>query len=329
MDDNQTVKLDAVRARASGDKHPTLIVLQGEDLGSAIPLGGRLVRIGRGGDCELRIDDNLASRIHARLSMAAGGNIYCVEDLGSTNGTFVNGQIVEDPIVLRDGDKIRVGRHVFKFALLDEDESQFQERIQQMIIRDDLTNLLTQRSFIAELERQIVRRSTQPDPGQISILMMDLDHFKLVNDTYGHVVGSQTIKQIGEIIEARLRKSDVAGRYGGEEYVAFLADIPSTSAVLIADRIREAIERHEVIVTRKGSQVRLSVTISIGIATYPAHGEDPIDLIEKADLALYRAKTTGRNRVVEFDPATDRFDDAGYQRLELRFQKPEGSTSGE
>lgn len=318
MDDNQTVKLDNVGSGSSTTKRPTLIVLQGESLGSAIPLGEQMFTIGRGADCELRIDDNLASRAHARLESAAGGQLYCINDLGSTNGTFVNGQIVEDPYVLRDGDKIRVGRHVFKFALLDDDESEFQDRIQQMIIRDDLTNLLTQRSFVVELERQLARRSEQADCGQISILMMDLDHFKAVNDNYGHVVGSQSIKQVGEIIEASLRKSDVAARYGGEEYVAYLTDIPTSSAMLIAERIREAIGRHEISVSRKGSNVRLSVTISIGISTYPVHGTDPIDLIEKADLALYRAKKTGRNRVVEYDPARDRFDEEGYQRLELR-----------
>ena len=318
MDDNQTVKLDKVGSGQNSAKQPTLIVLQGESLGSTIPLGGRMFTIGRGGDCELRIDDNLASRAHARLESAAGGQLYCIVDLGSTNGTFVNGQLVEDPYVLRDGDKIRVGRHVFKFALLDDDESEFQERIQQMIIRDDLTNLLTQRSFVVELERQLTRRGEQADRGQISILMMDLDHFKNVNDTYGHVVGSQTIKQVGEIIEASLRKSDVAARYGGEEYVAYLTDIPTSSAMLIAERIREAIGRHEISVSRKGTSVRLSVTISIGISTFPVHGEDPVELIEKADLALYRAKKTGRNRVVEFDPVRDRFDEEGYQRLELR-----------
>lgn len=318
MDDNQTVKLDKVGSGQNAAKQPTLIVLQGESLGSAIPLGGQMVTIGRGGDCELRIDDNLASRAHARLEPAAGGLVYCVVDLGSTNGTFVDGQLVEDPYVLRDGDKIRVGRHVFKFALLDADETEFQERIQQMIIRDDLTNLLTQRSFVVELERQIARRAEQADRGQVSVLMMDLDHFKVVNDTYGHVVGSQTIKQVGEIIEASLRKSDVAARYGGEEYVAYLTDIPASSARLIAERIRETISRHEISVSRKGASVRLSVTISIGISTYPVHGDEAIDLIEKADLALYRAKMTGRNRVVEYDPARDHFDEAGYQRLDLR-----------
>ena len=294
MDDNQTVKHDKVGSGPNSAKQPALIVLQGESLGSTITLGGQMFTIGRGGDCELRIDDNLASRAHARLESAAGGQLYCIVDLGSTNGTFVNGQLVEDPYVLRDGDKIRVGRHVFKFALLDADESEFQERIQQMIIRDDLTNLLTQRSFVVELERQLTRRSEQADRGQISIL------------------------QVGEIIEASLRKSDVAARYGGEEYVAYLTDIPTSTALLIAERIREAIGRHEINVSRKGSHVRLSVTISIGISTYPVHGDDPIDLIEKADLALYRAKMSGRNCVVEFDQTRDRFDEAGYQRLDLR-----------
>ncbi len=318
LDDHETVKLDQVRVAANSAKHPVLIVLQGDDLGTSIPLEGKTVTVGRGTDCDLRLDDNLASRQHARLMTTAGGQIYCVCDLGSTNGTFVNGQLVEDPHTLVDGDKIRVGRHVFKFAWLDEYESEFQMRIQQMIIRDDLTNLLTQRSFFIELERHIARRNAEPDRGCVSVIMMDLDHFKQVNDTYGHLVGSQTIKQVGELIEASIRESDVAARYGGEEYIAYMPGAPSDVARRIAGRIREAVETHEILVTRKSSEVRLRVTISIGVSTYPFDSVDPVDLIEKADLALYRAKTEGRNRVVVFDPQRDRFDGQGYQRLDLR-----------
>lgn len=318
LDDNETVKLDRMRVASSSAKHPVLIVLQGDDLGASIPLEGKTMTIGRGTDCEVRLDDNLASRQHAALQSAAGGRIYSLHDLGSTNGTFVNGQLVEDPYALQDGDKIRVGRHVFKFAWLDEYESEFQMRIQQMIIRDDLTNLLTQRSFFLELERNISRREAQADRGQLCVLMMDLDHFKAVNDTYGHLVGSQTIKHVGEIIEASIRDSDVAGRYGGEEYIACLSNTAPEDALRIAERIRSAVELHEIHVTRKGSEVRLHVTISIGISSFPVDGTDPVDLIEKADLALYRAKTQGRNRVCVFDAASDSFEGEGYQRLDLR-----------
>ena len=326
MDDNETVKLDQVRVVSHAAKHPVLIVLQGDDIGTSVPLEGKAFTIGRGTDCDIRLDDNLASRQHARLMTAAGGQVYCVHDLGSTNGTFVNGQLVEDPYALQDGDKIRVGRHVFKFALLDEFESEFQMRIQQMIIRDDLTNLLTQRSFFVELERHVGRRNAQTECGSLSVLMMDLDHFKQVNDTYGHLVGSQAIKQVGELIEANIRDSDVAARYGGEEYIAFLSDASAEVAGRIAQRIRAAVEHHEILVVRKGAEVRLTVTISIGIATYPADGTDPVELIEKADLALYRAKQEGRNLVRHFDPTTDHFDGEGYQRLDLRamLQDPVG-----
>jgi diguanylate cyclase (GGDEF)-like protein len=326
LDDNETVKLDQVRVVSHAAKHPVLIVLQGDDIGTSVALEGKAFTIGRGTDCDIRLDDNLASRQHAQLMTASGGQVYCVHDLGSTNGTFVNGQLVEDPYVLQDGDKIRVGRHVFKFALLDEFESEFQMRIQQMIIRDDLTNLLTQRSFFVELERHVARRNAQAEAGALAVLMMDLDHFKQVNDTYGHLVGSQTIKQVGELIEANIRDSDVAARYGGEEYIAFLADATAEVAQRIAERIRAAVEGHEILVVRKGAEVRLTVTISLGISTYPADAADPVELIEKADLALYRAKREGRNLVRRFDPNLDRFDGEGYQRLDLRamLQDPVG-----
>ena len=247
----------------------------------------------------------------------AGRQIYCIHDLGSTNGTFVNGHLVEDPYALQDGDKIRVGRHVFKFAWLDEYESEFQERIQQMIVRDDLTGLLTQRSFFVELERVVLRRKEDNDASPVAILMMDLDHFKAVNDNYGHLVGSQTIKQIGELIDENVGESGISARYGGEEYIAFIAGATSERAALVAERVRSAIERHTIVVSRKGVEVRLRVTISIGVAAYPQDGSDPVDLIEKADLSLYRAKLAGRNRVCRYDPDRDSFEGTGYQRLDL------------
>lgn len=319
MDDNLTIKLDKTKTAPTGVRQAALIVLQGDSLGTSIPLDRETVTIGRGSDCELRLDDNLASRQHARLVFRSdsGTSGYDLHDLGSTNGTFVNGKLVEDPIVLADGDKIRVGRHVFKFALLDEYESAFQERIEQLIIRDDLTNLLTQRSFYMDFERQVARRNGQADHGSLSILMMDLDHFKNVNDRFGHLVGSQTIKQIGEIVESRLRAGDVAARYGGEEYIAYLQDLPAERALSIAERLRVAVQDHAIVVTRKGQEVRLQVTISIGLSHYPRDGRTPLDLIERADLALYRAKKLGRNRVEVYDPEVDHVDEVGYQRLDF------------
>jgi diguanylate cyclase (GGDEF)-like protein len=318
LDDNETVKLDQVRLVRSATRYPTLIVLQGDHLGASVSLDKKTVTIGRGSDCDVRLDDNLASRQHAQLVRSASGASYALLDLGSTNGTFVNGQLVDDSYALDDGDKIRVGRHVFKFAWLDEYETEFQERLQQMIARDDLTNLLTQRSFFVEFERQINWRNAQPDErGALAVLMMDLDHFKQVNDTYGHLVGSQTIKQIGEIIETTLGPAAVPARYGGEEYIAFMPDASPEEALGVAERLRDAIAAHEIVVTRKGAEVRLRVTISIGIANYPTDGDVPVDLIERADLALYRAKTDGRNRCCVFDVALDTFEGEGYQRLDL------------
>jgi two-component system cell cycle response regulator len=322
LDDNRTLKLEKIRSTPLGTKHATLIVLQGTALGTSIPLNKHSLIIGRGSDCDLRVDDNLASRQHAcvqKTELPERDPVYNVEDLGSTNGTFVNGKVTESSHPLVDGDKIRVGRHLFKFAWLDETESAFQERIEQLIIRDDLTNLLTQRSFFIELDSQVSRRNDGPAPerGTLFVLMLDLDHFKRVNDTYGHLVGSQTIKEVGQVIEGNLRGQDFAGRYGGEEYIALLQDLTPEQAAAVAERLRASIEQHEVTMARKGSEVRLHVTISIGVSAYPRDSDASLDLIEKADLALYRGKKEGRNRVVKFDPDRDRLDDEGYQRLDL------------
>jgi diguanylate cyclase (GGDEF)-like protein len=320
LDDKLTVKLDLRTPTPEATRHAVLIVLQGGSIGTSISLDAGSVTIGRGSDCDLRLDDSLASRQHSRIVNTSDDQKreLSLIDLGSTNGTFVNGKLVEDPHVLIDGDKIRVGRHVFKFAWLDAYETEFQEKIEQMIIRDDLTNLLTQRSFFLELERAIGFRSEQPDRGFMCVLMMDLDHFKVVNDTYGHLVGSQTIKQVGELIALNVRERDVAARYGGEEYIAYLQDATRERGLAAAERIREAIEQHSIVVTRKGVETSLKVTISIGVSVYPLDSENPVELIEMADLALYRAKLEGRNRIIGFDLLRDRADSAGYKRLDLR-----------
>jgi len=136
------------------------------------------------------------------------------------------------------------------------------------------------------------------------VLMMDLDHFKRVNDTCGHLVGSQTLEEIGGLITRALRAGDVAARFGGEEFAAFLLDADCAQALVAAERVRSAIEEHAFSATRRGADTEenrtLRITISIGVAAYPDDARDPIELIELADTALYHAKQTGRNRVSAF-----------------------------
>jgi diguanylate cyclase len=136
--------------------------------------------------------------------------------------------------------------------------------------------------------------------------MMDLDHFKEVNDTYGHLVGSKTLGETGRVIKQALRAGDVAARFGGEEFAAFLLDATYGQGLVAAERVRLALEQHEFPASRTDSpetQATHRITISIGVAAFPDDATDPIQLVELADSALYRAKRSGRNRVCAYRPS--------------------------
>jgi diguanylate cyclase (GGDEF)-like protein len=136
------------------------------------------------------------------------------------------------------------------------------------------------------------------------VLMMDIDHFKDVNDTYGHLAGSETLEEVGAVIRKSLRAGDVGARFGGEEFAAFLLDADYTQGLTAAERVRSAIEKHEFPAARRGTEPVPThrITISIGVAAFPDDGRDPIQLVELADSALYRAKRNGRNQVCPYRP---------------------------
>ena len=188
--------------------------------------------------------------------------------------------------------------------MLDEIDREFQQQIHRLIAHDELTGLLTSKSFFSELRREAARAEAESRP--FCVLMMDLDHFKEVNDTYGHLVGSKTLEETGRVIKEALRAGDVASRFGGEEFAAFLLDANYAQGLVAAERVRVAVEQEEFPVTRMdspGSQATHRITISIGVAAYPDDATDPIHLVELADSALYRAKRSGRNRICAYRPS--------------------------
>ena len=135
---------------------------------------------------------------------------------------------------------------------------------------------------------------------------MDLDHFKRINDTYGHMVGSRTLQDVGVIIKAALRSGDVAARFGGEEFAVFLLDADYAQALVAAERVRRAVEQHSFSTATQGAAgpgESFHITISIGIACCPDDAREPIQLVELADSALYRAKRNGRNLICAYRPS--------------------------
>ena len=285
--------------RAKRDLRPALVFLTGELLAVPIPLERDEVIIGRALEANIRLNDSQVSRKHARISTIydaeTNAATYVLVDLKSRNGTFLNGEkIVRE--VLQHGDKITIGDYILRFELLDEIDLEYHRQIRRLLSHDDLTGLLSSRSFFSELRLEAARAKQENRP--FCVLMMDVDYFKTVNDTYGHLTGSKTLEEIGLCITQNLRAGDVAARFGGEEFAAFLLDADPAQAIIAAERIRTSIEKQDFSVIRQSNPSETHrVTISIGVAYFPSDSSDPIELIEMADSALYRAKREGRNRV--------------------------------
>src|SRR5437870_4884884 len=291
----------------SGERRPALVFLRGELLAVPIPLERKEVTLGRALDADIRINDARASRLHARITTeldeTTGEPRYRLNDLESTNGTILNGERVEQAL-LEHGDKFEIGDQLIRFEMLDEIDREFQQQIHRLLVHDELTGLLTGKSFFSELRREAARAEAEKMP--FCVFMMDIDHFKEVNDTYGHLAGSETLEEVGAVIKTSLRAGDVGARFGGEEFAAFMLDADYAQGLIAAERVRTAIEKHQFPAVRRSGAEALKthhITISIGVASYPDDGRDPIQLVEMADSALYRAKRNGRNQVCTYRPA--------------------------
>jgi diguanylate cyclase (GGDEF)-like protein len=303
--DEKTFAGDPRSTSRAADRHPALVFLRGELLAAPIPLEREEVTLGRALEADVRVNDARASRMHARINVeqdpSTGEARYRLTDLGSTNGTLLNGRPVKDAY-LQEGDKLTVGEHIMRFELLDDIDREYQRQIHRLLAHDELTGLLTSKSFFSELRREAARAEAEALP--FCVLMMDLDHFKAVNDTHGHLVGSQTLEEVGALITRALRAGDVAARFGGEEFAAFLLHADCAQGLVAAERVRSSIESHLFSAVRRGAPndtgETLRLTISVGVAAYPDDARDPIELVELADTALYRAKNMGRNRVVAY-----------------------------
>jgi len=284
-------EVDSQRLRKN---HASLVVMQGAEIGRDFRLRRGTMVIGRGLDVDVRLPDDLVSRRHARIEFhwnaVSESATFLMVDLGSTNHTYVNSRQVES-IELKDGDKIQIGDTVLKFVLLDDIEVKFHAEVRNRITFDQLTGLLTKESLYLALDVELKRclRYTVP----LAVLMMDLDYFKAINDTHGHLMGSHVLSEVGRLIAHSIRGVDVAGRYGGEEFVAYLPEADGAGAMQVSERIRGNIEACHFALEGKVARA----TISIGVSLFPAHGRDLRTLVARADRALYRAKEEGRNRI--------------------------------
>ena len=269
-----------------------LIVVSGKtSVGKMFKLDRAEMTIGRGSDADIMLDDEGVSRRHAKIVVRADGSVQLV-DLNSTNGTFNNGDKV-DVAALHDGDKIQIGSAtILKFSYQDSYDEALQKNLYESATRDGLTRIYNKKYFMDTLKKEFaycLRHRVS-----LSLVMADVDHFKRVNDTYGHQAGDYVLVRLAARINDTIRAEDVFARYGGEEFVVLLREAPEDKAFILAERLRRLIETTDF--TFNGQQMK--VTISAGIATLQdAEYTDTEGFIAAADKHLYRAKQAGRNRV--------------------------------
>ncbi len=276
-----------------------LVVINGGDLGKRYPLTRRSTVIGRSSKTDVQIDEDSISRNHAMIMNR--GERYLLKDLGSTNGTYVNDRPI-DEFDLRDGDLLKIGRTIFKFLSGTNIESAYHEEIYRLTTTDGLTQIFNNRYFIESLEREMSRSLRYARA--LSLVMFDIDHFKKVNDTFGHLTGDAVLKQIAQRIQGIIRRDDIFARYGGEEFAVLTPEVPREGAVLLAEKIRKTVEQRPC--TFDGIEVH--ITVSLGVAELKDYlndyhgGEVPsnfdcLEMVALADRKLYQAKNAGRNRV--------------------------------
>ncbi|WP_243303564.1 GGDEF domain-containing protein [Geothrix oryzisoli] len=266
-----------------------LVAYAGAALGRIFPLRPGASLIGRAPDVQVALLDGEVSRHHARIGLI-GGQVW-LEDLGSTNGTQVNGVPADGVVALRAGDRLTFGGHVLKLVAMDPLERAFHETLLDLSTKDPLTGLANRTRTLSEFQTRFGLSVRYGRP--LSVLMCDLDHFKVINDTHGHGAGDFVLQVFGERLRATLREPDLAGRIGGEEFLVILPETDLNGAKPFAERLRKAIAAATV--PLPGCD--LEVTCSLGVAERQPGDLEAGQMLARADAGLYRAKVEGRNRV--------------------------------
>jgi two-component system cell cycle response regulator len=276
-----------------------LTMFSGPDVGAVFALVSGETIIGRGADATLRLDEPSVSRLHAKITRI-GSDAYLLEDLGSANGTYVGGRPIRRA-ALRSGDRVQLGREcVFRFTVVDESEESLQRRLYEASMRDELTGIANRRCLFARLAGELgnARRGHRP----LSLVLLDVDHFKVINDTFGHIVGDRVLRAICARCAEAVRGGDLLARYGGEELALLAREADHAEACRLAERLHDAIVALRVD-TPHGA---IAVTASIGLASLSECDPkgDGLALFALADARLYSAKAAGRDRICAKDEGT-------------------------
>jgi diguanylate cyclase (GGDEF)-like protein len=252
--------------------------------------------LGRSEECDARIDDQGLSRIHAQIVRVVGNWMFT--DKGSTNGSAINDQRVETPVRLADGDRIRLGATTtLRFALVDEAEEHALRSVYEATTRDPLTGTANRKHLEERLDAELAYAVRHR--ALLSVVIVDVDHFKRVNDGHGHLAGDAVLKNVAATLTRGIRTEDALARYGGEEFVVIARGIGVDEASVMAERLRQLVASSPTLFEHQ----EIAVTVSAGVASLLCCGErrDKQTLLKLADARLYRAKQSGRNQVIGRD----------------------------
>lgn len=274
---------------------PIVMLLQGETIGKKYLLQKSEMLIGRAPNCDIILSDFEISRRHTiiayeNMERASEPPRCVIRDLGSKNGTYVNGEKA-DAQVLRDKDIIAIGSVVLGFYLKDEIEVKFDSELYSMATIDSLTGVYNKYYFQRELQRELQR--AMRGKAELALIFCDLDAFKKVNDTYGHLAGDAILRRLGEILLGNVREYDICARYGGDEFAIILPATDLKDAMFVANRLHTTVNSQAI----PYQNLSIPITVSIGVAPLLEYMTTVEDLVGLADKALYKAKEQGRNQV--------------------------------
>lgn len=271
-----------------------LIVVRGGVPGTMLPLVQSASSLGRSAENTFQLADGTVSRRHAIVSIDPAGDAW-VTDLGSSNGTFVDGKRIpaHAPFPVKDGSRVQIGATtLLKYLKLDPCEEGLRRELFERAVRDNLTGLYNRSYFLSQVG-PLAELNALRDLG-LAILLLDIDHFKVINDTYGHPVGDQVLREVAEVLRESTRPEDLVARYGGEEFILALPISSQDLALARAERIRSQLGSRQI--SAGGKLVRVTGSLGLAFAP-PTRIHDVTLLISRADEALYEAKRAGRNRV--------------------------------
>lgn len=293
-DDTTTLVNGEARAESAGEREWILIAMSGNSIGRTFPLDLRrpLILIGRDDASDVQVLDSEISRRHAAIRYEGEEGGLILVDLNSRNGTSVNGVRVEKQAVIDVGDKIQLGAStLLRVSLSTEPEASYAVQMYQAALRDGLTGAFNRRYFDDRVVTELAFAKRHTDP--LALLLIDIDHFKRVNDVFGHPAGDAVLEHFVRLLEGEVRTEDVVARYGGEEFAVLCRDTSPEQALVLAERLRATIQATAF--THDDNEI--PITASIGIANIAGHANiDSEALVSAADKALYAAKSGGRNQ---------------------------------